>query len=33
MHKRMTTIRDALHEINRAFDGIENMPMRGFRWN
>lgn len=33
VRKHVATIRDALREIDPAFDGIENAPMRGFRWN
>ncbi len=33
VRKHVATIRDALREIDPAFDGIENVPMRGFRWN
>jgi DNA-binding response OmpR family regulator len=32
VRKHVSTIRDALREIDPAFDGIENVPMRGFRW-
>ena len=32
VRKHVATIRDALREIDPAFDGIENVPMRGFRW-
>jgi DNA-binding response OmpR family regulator len=32
IRKHVSTIRDALREIDPAFDGIENVPMRGFRW-
>ena len=28
----VSTIREAFREIDPAFDGIENVPMRGFRW-
>ena len=27
-----STIRDAFRDIEATFDGIENIPMRGFRW-
>ena len=33
VRKHVATIRDALREIDPAFDSIENVPMRGFRWN
>lgn len=32
VRKHVSTIREALREIDAAFDGIENVPMRGFRW-
>jgi DNA-binding response OmpR family regulator len=32
VRKHVSTIREALREIEPAFDGIENVPMRGFRW-
>jgi DNA-binding response OmpR family regulator len=32
VRKHVSTIRDAFREIDPAFDGIENIPMRGFRW-
>ncbi len=32
VRKHVATIRDALREVDPAFDGIENVPMRGFRW-
>jgi two-component system response regulator ChvI len=32
IRKHVSTIRDAFKEIDAAFDGIENVPMRGFRW-
>lgn len=32
VRKHVATIRDAFREIDPAFDGIENVPMRGFRW-
>ncbi|HWH82130.1 MAG TPA: response regulator [Burkholderiaceae bacterium] len=32
VRKHVSTIRDALREIDPAFDAIENVPMRGFRW-
>ncbi|MBI5259035.1 MAG: response regulator transcription factor [Burkholderiales bacterium] len=31
VRKHVSTIREALREIDPAFDGIENVPMRGFR--
>ena len=32
VRKHVSTIRDAFREVDPAFDGIENVPMRGFRW-
>ena len=32
VRKHVGTIREALKEIDSQFDGIENIPMRGFRW-
>ena len=32
VRKHVSTIRDALREIDPGFDSIENVPMRGFRW-
>ncbi len=32
IRKHVSTIRDAFREIDPQFDGIENVPMRGFRW-
>ena len=32
IRKHVSTIRDAFREIDPDFDGIENIPMRGFRW-
>jgi DNA-binding response OmpR family regulator len=32
IRKHVSTIRDAFREIDPAFDSIENVPMRGFRW-
>jgi DNA-binding response OmpR family regulator len=32
IRKHVSTLRDAFREIDPAFDGIENVPMRGFRW-
>lgn len=32
IRKHVSTIRDAFREIDEHFDGIENVPMRGFRW-
>ncbi len=32
IRKHISTIRDAFKEIDDQFDGIENVPMRGFRW-
>lgn len=33
VRKHVSTIRDAFREIDPAFDSIENIPMRGFRWS
>ena len=33
VRKHVATIRDALREVDPAFDGIESVPMRGFRWS
>ena len=32
IRKHVSTIRDAFRELDAGFDGIENVPMRGFRW-
>ena len=32
VRKHVSTIRDAFRDIDPNFDGIENVPMRGFRW-
>ena len=32
VRKHVSTIREAFREIDPAFDGLENVPMRGFRW-
>lgn len=32
VRKHVSTIRDAFREIDPKFEGIENIPMRGFRW-
>jgi DNA-binding response OmpR family regulator len=32
VRKHVSTIRDAFRDVDAAFDGIENVPMRGFRW-
>jgi DNA-binding response OmpR family regulator len=32
IRKHVSTIREALREIDPMFEGIENVPMRGFRW-
>ncbi|MCK6432749.1 MAG: response regulator transcription factor [Burkholderiaceae bacterium] len=32
VRKHVSTIREAMREVDPAFDGIENVPMRGFRW-
>jgi two-component system, OmpR family, response regulator ChvI len=33
VRKHVATIRDALRDVEPGFDGIENVPMRGFRWS
>lgn len=33
VRKHVSTIREAFREIDPDFDGIENVPMRGFRWS
>ncbi|MGQ0749027.1 MAG: response regulator transcription factor [Betaproteobacteria bacterium] len=32
VRKHVSTIREAFREIDPDFDGIENVPLRGFRW-
>ena len=32
VRKHVATIRDAFRDVDPSFDGIENVPMRGFRW-
>ncbi|MCX2862501.1 response regulator [Paucibacter sp. PLA-PC-4] len=32
VRKHVSTIRDAFRDVDSAFDAIENVPMRGFRW-
>ena len=32
VRKHVSTIREAFRELDISFDGIENVPMRGFRW-
>jgi two-component system, OmpR family, response regulator ChvI len=32
VRKHVSTIRDAFREADPSFEGIENVPMRGFRW-
>ena len=32
IRKHVSTIRDAFRDIDPTFDGIANVPMRGFRW-
>ena len=32
VRKHVATIRDAFRDVDASFDGIENIPMRGFRW-
>jgi DNA-binding response OmpR family regulator len=33
IRKHVSTIREAFRELDPAFDAIENIPMRGFRWS
>ncbi len=33
IRKHISTIREAFRELDGSFDGIENVPMRGFRWS
>jgi DNA-binding response OmpR family regulator len=32
VRKHVSTIREAFKEVDANFEGIENVPMRGFRW-
>ncbi|MBT9551487.1 MAG: response regulator transcription factor [Hydrogenophaga sp.] len=32
VRKHVSSIRDAFRDLDPAFDAIENVPMRGFRW-
>lgn len=32
IRKHISTIREAMREVDQDFNGIENVPMRGFRW-
>jgi DNA-binding response OmpR family regulator len=32
IRKHVSTLREAFRELDESFDGIENVPMRGFRW-
>jgi two-component system, OmpR family, response regulator ChvI len=32
VRKHISTIREAFRDIDPDFDGVENIPMRGFRW-
>ncbi len=32
VRKHVSTIRDAFREVDPTFEGVENVPMRGFRW-
>ena len=32
VRKHVSTIREAFRDVDTAFDAIENVPMRGFRW-
>ncbi len=32
VRKHVSTIREAFREVDPAFEGVENVPMRGFRW-
>jgi DNA-binding response OmpR family regulator len=33
VRKHVSTIREAFREVDPAFNGIESIPMRGFRWS
>jgi two-component system response regulator ChvI len=33
VRKHVSTIRDAIREVDPQFERIENVPMRGFRWS
>ncbi len=33
VRKHVSTIREAFREVDPDFNGIENVPMRGFRWS
>lgn len=33
VRKHVSAIRDAFRDLDPAFDAIENVPMRGFRWS
>ena len=33
IRKHISTIREAVRELDDSFDRIENIPMRGFRWS
>lgn len=33
IRKHVSTIREAFRELDPSFDAIDNVPMRGFRWN
>ena len=33
VRKHVSTLREAIKEVDPAFDAIENVPMRGFRWH
>jgi DNA-binding response OmpR family regulator len=32
IRKHVSTLREAFRELDERFDGIDNVPMRGFRW-
>jgi DNA-binding winged helix-turn-helix (wHTH) protein len=32
VRKHISTIREAFRDIDPSFEGIESVPMRGFRW-
>jgi two-component system, OmpR family, response regulator ChvI len=32
VRKHISTIREAFRDIEPTFEGIESVPMRGFRW-
>jgi DNA-binding winged helix-turn-helix (wHTH) protein len=32
VRKHVSSIREAFRDVDPAFDAVENVPMRGFRW-